>query len=118
MAEVLQKLSIDASWPIFSRLLLCILIVGLCVAIWMIRQPRKANAHVRKTTTCSDNKKSPITPLEGFNWEKTEPLQFRPFKGKDKYNLTMGESPWSALIQMCNIIYKGRHMYKLIYIST
>ncbi|OQE31053.1 hypothetical protein PENFLA_c002G04490 [Penicillium flavigenum] len=89
MAGVLHKLYIDASWPIFSRLLLCILIVGLCVAIWRIRQPRKANAYVRKTATCSDNKKSPITPLEGFNWEETEPLQFRPFKGKDKYNLTM-----------------------------
>jgi hypothetical protein len=27
----------------------------------------------------------------GFNWETTEPLQFRPFRGKEKFNLTMGE---------------------------
>ncbi|KAJ5494183.1 hypothetical protein N7463_010270 [Penicillium fimorum] len=47
--------------------------------------------------------KSPITPLEGFNWEETEPLQFRPFKGKDKYNLTMGES-LSDLIQLCHTL--------------
>lgn len=30
-------------------------------------------------------------PLKGFRWESTEPLQLRPFRGKEKYNLTMGE---------------------------
>ncbi|CAI7608203.1 unnamed protein product [Penicillium pancosmium] len=29
--------------------------------------------------------------LKDFRWESTEPLQLRPFRGKEKYNLTMGE---------------------------
>ncbi|CAG8164800.1 unnamed protein product [Penicillium nalgiovense] len=90
MASVLYELDVDASWPIFSRHLLCVLIVGLCAAIWRVRQPRKGNAYGGKTTT--DNKKYPITPLDGFNWKETEPLQFRPFRGKDKYNLTMDKT--------------------------
>ncbi|KAJ5588879.1 hypothetical protein N7537_011557 [Penicillium hordei] len=83
------KLNIDAPWPIIPRNLLYVLIVGLCAAMWRIRQYRKANSYGQTKTTYSDNKTSPIIPLEGFNWEETEQLQYRPFKGKDKYNLTM-----------------------------
>ncbi|KAJ5950878.1 uncharacterized protein N7479_009291 [Penicillium vulpinum] len=77
--------------------------------MWRGRQCRKAAAYVRTETTSSDNKKSPIIPLEGFNWEETEPLQFRPFKGKDKYNLTMALENLdpSELIQM-DKTYKNR----------
>ncbi|CAI7669798.1 unnamed protein product [Penicillium viridicatum] len=89
MAEAPYKLNIDAPWPIISRNLLCVLIVGFCAVMWRVRQYRKANAYGKTKPTCSDNKTSPIIPLEGFNWEETEQLQFRPFKGKDKYNLTM-----------------------------
>ncbi|KAJ5489950.1 hypothetical protein N7453_010775 [Penicillium expansum] len=89
MAEALYKLGIDAPWPILSRNLLFVLIVGWCAAMWRIRQSREAKAYGKTETTCSENKTSPIIPLEGFNWEETEQSQFRPFKGKDKYNLTM-----------------------------
>ncbi|KAK4862164.1 hypothetical protein LT330_003302 [Penicillium expansum] len=89
MAEALYKVDIDAPWLILSRNLLFVLIVGLCAAMWRIRQSRKAKAYGKTETTCSENKTSPIIPLEGFNWEETEQSQFRPFKGKDKYNLTM-----------------------------
>ncbi|KAI2680770.1 hypothetical protein CBS147317_718 [Penicillium roqueforti] len=88
MARILYK-AIDTPWPPFSIYLFFALIVGTCAAVWRVRQSRKANAYGRTKTTFSDNKTSPIIPLEGFNWEETEPLQFRPFKGKDKYNLTM-----------------------------
>ena len=91
MVEALYK-DVDVSWNRSSRYLLCLLIVGLCAAIGRILQFRTATANGRTKTTYSDNQTFPIIPLEGFNWEKTEPLQFRPFKGKDKYNLTMGKS--------------------------
>lgn len=32
-----------------------------------------------------------IKALEGFDWAKAQPLQFRPFQGKDRYNLSMGK---------------------------
>lgn len=43
-----------------------------------------------------------IIPLHGFNWKSTEPLQLRPFRGKEKYNLTMAIENLdpSELIQM------------------
>lgn len=50
-----------------------------------------------KIKSQSDTSKTPvIKPLENFDWEKTEPLQFRPFQGKPKYNLTMGMSYTSS----------------------
>ncbi|KXG46905.1 Protein of unknown function DUF3445 [Penicillium griseofulvum] len=89
MEEALYKLEIGAPWPIFSRHLLCVIFVGLFGVMWKIRQFHKATAYERYKTTCLDNKGLSITPLEKFNWEETEPLQLRPFQGKDKYNLTM-----------------------------
>lgn len=110
MAEALYKLNIDAPWPIISQNLLYVLIVGLCAAMWRVRQHRKANAYGKMKTTCSDNKTSPIIPLEGFNWEETEQLQFRPFKGKDKYNLTMGEFPTLPILYKYAILQHSTHI--------
>lgn len=110
MAEVLYKLKIDAPWPIISPNLLYVLIVGLCAVIWRVRPYRKANAYGKTKTTCSDNKTSPIIPLDGFNWEKTEQLQFRPFKGKDKYNLTMGEFPPRPILYKRAILQHSTHI--------
>lgn len=110
MAEALYKLNINAPWPIISSNLLYILIVGLCAVMWRVRQYRKANAYGRTKTTCSDNKTSPIIPLEEFNWEETEQLQFRPFKGKDKYNLTMGEFPTLPILYKCAILQHSTHI--------
>ncbi|KAJ5158609.1 Protein of unknown function DUF3445 [Penicillium coprophilum] len=109
MAEASYKLDIGAPWPIFSRHLLCAFIVGLCAVVWRVRQSRKANAYEKTKPTCSENEKSTIKPLEGFNWEETEPLQFRPFKGKENYNLTMALENLdpSELIQM-DKTYKDR----------
>ncbi|OQD89698.1 hypothetical protein PENANT_c002G06857 [Penicillium antarcticum] len=69
--------------------LLCALIMGLCVAAWKARQYRYTCATVKTKPILSDKKEPVIIPLEGFDWEKTEPLQFRPFQGKEKFNLTM-----------------------------
>ncbi|KAJ5135576.1 uncharacterized protein N7515_004854 [Penicillium bovifimosum] len=89
MTPLYDTLLIDPQWPLSSiRYLLCILAVGLGAGIWKLRQYQNARAS-RKTKSFSDNKIHPITPLEDFDWEKTEQIQFRPFKGKDKYNLTM-----------------------------
>ncbi|KAJ5561757.1 hypothetical protein N7535_003782 [Penicillium sp. DV-2018c] len=91
MTESLHNtLLIDSQWPVFSiRYLFGILAVALGAGIWKIRQYHKARASRKVQASFSDNKLQPITPLEGFDWEKTEPIQFRPFKGKEKYNLTM-----------------------------
>jgi hypothetical protein len=34
-----------------------------------------------------------IVPLQGFRWDETEPLAYRPFKSQ--YHLTMGKTPRS-----------------------
>jgi len=66
------------------RSLIGVLVVGLC--LWSYRWFRR---HL--TPAVSRDDKSPvITPLNNFDWKSTEPLQFRPFQGKEKYNLTMG----------------------------
>ncbi|KAJ6083163.1 hypothetical protein N7467_007298 [Penicillium canescens] len=92
MAEILYtKLDLVGSWHTMPsiRYLVGALIMGLCVAAWRVRQYRYTCATVKTKPVLSDKKETVITPLEGFDWEKTEPLQFRPFKGKEKFNLTM-----------------------------
>ncbi|KAJ5543818.1 hypothetical protein N7494_005097 [Penicillium frequentans] len=37
----------------------------------------------------SDYEGPALSPLRDFDWEKTQPMQFRPFRGNDRYNLTM-----------------------------
>ncbi|KAJ5095417.1 hypothetical protein NUU61_004773 [Penicillium alfredii] len=84
----------DPSWDLWSpRAGLAALLLSVCLAVWRWTRPsRNIPAQLDTTTTAVDLKSPSITPLEGFDWETTEPLQFRPFRGKDKYNLTMGES--------------------------
>ncbi|KAJ5793676.1 hypothetical protein N7457_000275 [Penicillium paradoxum] len=91
MAEALyNKLDIGWQRPLLPiTYLLSILIVGVCIYQWRGRESRNASASGKTKTTYSDEKQPSITPLEGFDWQKTKPLQLRPFKGKDKYNLTM-----------------------------
>ncbi|KAJ6021385.1 Protein of unknown function DUF3445 [Penicillium herquei] len=50
-----------------------------------------------------------ITPLADFDWQKTKPLQLRPFQGKEKFNITMAIENMDAsdLIPMDNT-YKER----------
>jgi hypothetical protein len=48
-------------------------------------------------TNETDEKLPTITPLKDFSWETTEPPQFRPFRGKDKFNLTMGNMIFSIM---------------------
>jgi hypothetical protein len=94
MAAVLyNKLDLIGSWHTMPsiRYLVGALIMGLCVAAWRVRQYRYTCATVKTKPVLSDKKEPVITPLGGFDWEKTEPLQFRPFKGKEKFNLTMCE---------------------------
>jgi hypothetical protein len=94
MAEILYtKLDLLGSWHTMPsiRYLVGALIMGLCVGAWRVRQYRYTCATVKTKPVLSDKKETVITPLEGFDWEKTEPLQFRPFKGKEKFNLTMCE---------------------------
>lgn len=46
------------------------------------------------------NEEPTIPAVEGFEWETTEPLQLRPFRGKEKYNLTMGKDLTIMAINM------------------
>jgi hypothetical protein len=71
-----------------------VLLVGLCLWTWRWSRQRglfQSEASLKVPANESDGEAPIIAPLMGFNWETTEPLQFRPFRGKEKYNLTMGE---------------------------
>jgi hypothetical protein len=68
-----------------------ILLLGLTAGMLVVRRYHISIAKKKTKSTLPDHKEPMIIPLEEFDWEKTEPLQFRPFQGKDKYNLTMGE---------------------------
>ncbi|KAJ5141316.1 Protein of unknown function DUF3445 [Penicillium atrosanguineum] len=72
--------------------LLGALLIGSCLWIWRWSRQRilthsKTSSKVLANET--DGKNPIIAPLEEFNWETTEPPQFRPFRGKEKFNLTM-----------------------------
>lgn len=71
-----------------------VLLVGLCLWTWRWSRQRglfQSEASLKVPANETDGKAPIIAPLMGFNWETTEPLQFRPFRGKEKFNLTMGE---------------------------
>lgn len=79
----------------FSRtlsveILLVTLVAGLC--IWTCRWARQSKqvSDLKAGSDASNVKMPVITPLRGFNWKTTEPMQFRPFVGKERYNMTMG----------------------------
>lgn len=70
---------------------LVVLFVGLGLWTWRWSRHKDEKASVEKTQSQPVDPKTPIIKeLPGFNWEATEPLKFRSFIGKDKYNLTMG----------------------------
>lgn len=70
---------------------LAAIFLGLVLWTWRFTRLKHGKASVEKTQSQPADLKSPIIKaLPGFNWETTEPLKFRPFVGKDKYNLTMG----------------------------
>lgn len=77
--------------PLSLRSLVGVLVVGLC--LWSYRWFRRPVA----PAVSRDDKSPVITPLNEFDWRTTEPLQFRPFQGKEKYNLTMGTNHTSTL---------------------
>ncbi|KAJ5541281.1 hypothetical protein N7494_006357 [Penicillium frequentans] len=74
---------ITPSEPLSLRSLIGVLVIGLC--LWSYRWFRRPVA----PAVSRDSKSPVITPLNNFDWKSTEPLQFRPFQGKEKYNLTM-----------------------------
>ncbi|KAJ5918853.1 hypothetical protein N7454_009997 [Penicillium verhagenii] len=65
-----------------------VVVVGLYVGSYhWFRQQSLISTEPRKDP--GDTKYPLIVPLQDFDWKNTEPLQFRPFRGKEKYNLTM-----------------------------
>ncbi|TPX19670.1 hypothetical protein DIZ76_017462 [Coccidioides immitis] len=75
-----------------------LMFVGLLSMIWYRKWVNVQHAKkLQKMRSQSASKFPEIEPLEDFEWEKTEPLQFRPFK--PKYHLTMGKymmSGWES----------------------
>ncbi|KAJ5924733.1 hypothetical protein N7466_008920 [Penicillium verhagenii] len=65
-----------------------VVVVGLCLGSyhWFRQQSLISTAPKNDQ---GDIKYPHIVPLQDFDWKNTEPLQFRPFRGKEKYNLTM-----------------------------
>ena len=89
-AVVDHKVDFSALWPIIpTRYLFGILLLGLSAGMLIIRRYHVSIAKQKMNATFPDYRPS-IAPLEGFERQKNEPLQFRPFQGKGKYNLTMG----------------------------
>ncbi|EER26447.1 hypothetical protein CPC735_006190 [Coccidioides posadasii C735 delta SOWgp] len=85
-----------------------LMFVGLLSMIWYRKWVNVQHAKkLQKMRSQSASKFPEIEPLEDFEWEKTEPLQFRPFK--PKYHLTMALENLdpSELIPMDNT-YKER----------
>lgn len=69
------------------------LLIGSCLWIWRWSRQRSLIHNKMSSKILADETegKNPIiAPLKEFNWETTEPPQFRPFRGKEKFNLTMG----------------------------
>jgi hypothetical protein len=86
---------INLNWRWSSTYLLGLFLLVLSAGIYIIPRCPVYFAKRKTREGLSDHKHPTIIPLEGFNWENTEPLQFRPFQGKDKYNLTMGEMAYT-----------------------
>ncbi|PYH87436.1 hypothetical protein BO71DRAFT_454675 [Aspergillus ellipticus CBS 707.79] len=72
-------------------------VVFLVLALWLFGQWNRPSPQSQSQSQSTPTPKTPtkqptpttttITPLPDFNWETTEPLQFRPFK--PKYHLSM-----------------------------
>ncbi|KAJ5584437.1 uncharacterized protein N7459_004237 [Penicillium hispanicum] len=94
MSQVLgEKLDASPLWleSLSPWSLVVVLIAGICLRAWRWSQKRAPLLPERpRDQVDGDDVKGPaIAPLEDFKWEETEPLQFRPFRGRDRYNLTM-----------------------------
>lgn len=106
MPEILRERP-DLFLPFFGLLSVNILLVALVVglSVWAFRWARQSKqVSPLKTGNDVSNEKIPdITPLHDFNWKTTEPMKFRPFVGREKYNMTMGISPEEqySLPQIC-----------------
>jgi hypothetical protein len=125
MAEILcNEMDIIEIWHTMPSAvyLVGVLITGLCFAAWRVRQYRYtcATATTKTKPVLSEKKEPVITPLKGFEWESTEPLQFRPFKGKEKFNLTMCEYSFTRqlLPYVFYYIKISRNVYRLTSISN
>ncbi|KAJ6115836.1 hypothetical protein N7523_006253 [Penicillium sp. IBT 18751x] len=74
------------------QLLFGVLLISSCLWTWRWSQHRSLTpSKVNPTILANepDVKNPGIAPLTEFNWETTESPQFRPFRGKEKFNLTM-----------------------------
>lgn len=87
----LHVFSIDDG--LLIKCLLAALFVGACFWAWRWSQVRGLLSASSRMSEENEMKRKPeIMPSKDFSWESTEPLQLRPFWGKEKYNLTMGEA--------------------------
>ncbi|KAJ5539816.1 hypothetical protein N7513_008148 [Penicillium frequentans] len=94
---------ITSSEPLSLRSLIGVLVIGLC--LWSYRWFRRPVV----PAVSRDSKSPVITPLNNFDWKITEPLQFRPFQGKEKFNLTMAiENLDPSDLITIDKTYKGR----------
>jgi hypothetical protein len=75
---------------LLTKYLLGALFMGACFWAWRWDRVRDLWASRRSEELDVIKRQPAITPLKDFHWASTEPLQLRPFRGKVKYNLTMG----------------------------
>ena len=91
-----EKWDINPTWHTIH---LPFLAITLMVGVYLLalrwtrkRHPSLASTEDKNQKDGNDAKGPIITALKNFEWENARPLQLRPFQGKDKYNLTMGET--------------------------
>ncbi|KAJ5722635.1 hypothetical protein N7488_000670 [Penicillium malachiteum] len=113
MTHPLDKYDPLISW---NEQLALKLLIGLILGLFVYYKWHRSQQHpdsipqtVVKTENQVGSKDPIITPLADFDWETTQPLQLRPFQGKEKFNLTMAIENMDAseLIPMDNT-YKDR----------
>lgn len=69
------------------------LAITLFLGIWRWSQNRFLVADIStKEKTTTQEAEFTISAADEFDWKTTEPLQLRPFRGKEKYYLTMGKN--------------------------
>lgn len=99
--------NIDAflRFPLSPGDLLCASIISiLLISGWRWHQRHRPAV---KSSHGGDIEALKISPLQDFDWQTTEPLQLRPFRGKDKYYLTMGLFFLLSFTSTSCIIYKA-----------
>lgn len=92
------KVGFSNGEPLLIGYLIGVPFLGACLCVWRWRRARSsptAFSTIRKKPSLNGgeiNIRPAIMPWKGFDWESTEPLKLRPFHGKEKYNLTMGNT--------------------------